>query len=196
MSFRDYETLGLIGDQLQHARPCVLETYAGADIVAWWGTILNQLENMKTRSEEGGNDEYVTLLGRFLRTWNENELTGSVNAEDVKALKTAAEWAGTLPWNFSNYFRSLTNWLRKLQASLEQLPMTATPERDTGGGGGMPAGTSTFDAEKEPAASQFGPEENAGDLTASPEDQLKKKGPEDIATELSNDLNSAVNSRK
>lgn len=194
---RDYEYLGHLSS-VQYS-PHILEAYAGADIVQWWGNILHQLGDMKTRAEETGNDEYVSLLARFIRTWNENELTGSVNAEDVKSLKTASEWAGALPWNFSNYFQALSNWLRRLQASIEQLPMTSSPPADSGGGGGgMPAGNSSLDAEKDPAAPQFGPEDEQGDMEAPVEDKLEggENAADDIAAELENDLETAVGANR
>lgn len=188
---RDYDYIAHVGAMA--FKPAVLEAYAGADIVQWWGNILHQLGDMKIRAEETGNDEYVGLLSRFIRTWQENELNGSVNIEDVRSLKTASEWAGALQWNFSNYFQSLANWLRRLQASIEQLPMTgASPSQGGGGGGGAPGGASP-DIEQTMNA-QFGPEEEQGDNEQSPEQKLDNEGEDtdDVATDLQNDLDAAV----
>lgn len=179
---RDYEFLGHASMQVY--QPAIIEAYAGADIVQWWGTILGQLRDMKERTEENGNEEYATRLAKFIRTWEENELTGSMNIESIRNLKTASEWAGAMDWNFANYFETLTNWLRRLTASIEQLPTTPPPKQSSKPSGG--GASAAMEPEREPAVNQFGPEEEAGDNEQPAEDV---EGDEEM---IANDIKTAM----
>jgi hypothetical protein len=192
---QSYENLGHV-DFNRH-RPLLLEVYAGKDIAQWWGNILRQLQDMKSKAEEVNNDDYATQLSRFIRTWTENEITGSMNIEDIRTLKTAAEWAGELPWNFKNYFTTLANQLRKLVASTEELPMTPQVQggNENGGGGGAgPSPTAGLNPEKDPAAPQFGAEENPGDMELPADQKVNKEGDEeDIAADIQMAIDSSKN---
>jgi hypothetical protein len=153
----------------------VLEAFSGTSIVQWYGNIERQLTRMLEENEAARNFVYADKIRTFLKTWRENEITGSLNRDSIEILKSATEQLAVDPWNLGNYFSNLRDQLRKLLASEEQLPRVATePSEKMGGPGGgaglgsMPPLTPEFGAEKEaPVAGQAGaggitPEEIAG----------------------------------
>jgi hypothetical protein len=117
-------------------KPAILEAWKGTQVVAWYGSIERQLSSLQREAVAAENKDAEAKLQAFLRTWRDNELTGAVNVETVNALKAGAEVLAVDRWNLSNYFSQLRDQLRKLKASLEELPMDG------------------FDAE---AANSFGP---------------------------------------
>jgi hypothetical protein len=153
----DYDSLAIIGVQLECVTPCILETYAGGDVVMWQGAIERQITDMAEKASEIGNSTYERLLNKFLNQWKENELDGSLNIETLRILRQAADWASELPWNFKNYFSVLRDRLRKLIAVTgEQLPVM--PPEDAKKGGGKPKGHPRLNPDTG-VKSQFGPEE-------------------------------------
>jgi hypothetical protein len=188
---QSYENLGFI--DYNRYKPLLLEVYAGKDIAQWWGNILRQLQDMKGKAEEVNNDDYASQLSRFIRTWTENEITGSMNIEDIRTLKTAAEWAGELPWNFKNYFMTLANQLRKLVASTEELPMTPQGSNEPDVSGAAPAPSAGLNADKNPAAPQFGAEEAPGDMELPADQKVNKEGDEEA---IASDIQMAIDSTK
>lgn len=116
---RDFESLGTI-------RPPVfvhlLEVYSGQAVVAWQGRIERQLLKSIGEYEAAKNSAYVDKLREYLKVWRDNTLSGSINVEVVHALLTATEMLSVDGWKLQNYFSNLRDELRRLQASVEELP--------------------------------------------------------------------------
>jgi len=133
----------------------VPEAYEGTKIVQWYGNIERQLSKMLEENEAARNFVYADKLRTFLKTWRENEITGSMNRETLQILKAATEQLAVEPWNLGNYFSNLRDAVRKLLASEEQMPRVATQPGDKmgGPGGGSPG------ASMPPLSPEFGPDE-------------------------------------
>jgi hypothetical protein len=121
MAYVSYEYLAEM-----HARrpkaPSLLEGWRGTQIVAWYGSIERQLVSLHREAQAAENKEAETKIYAYLKVWRENELTGSVNVETVKTLKAGADMLAVDQWNLGNYFSQLRDQLRRLIASLEELP--------------------------------------------------------------------------
>jgi hypothetical protein len=122
MRITDLTDLAHNDELARHDKPLVLEAYRGTAIVEWWSNIDRQITDMIDRYEASRNVNDAEKLRRFHQTWTENELTGSVNIEDITPLKSAAEQLAADNWRLRDYFNALAGQLRKLAASLEELP--------------------------------------------------------------------------
>jgi hypothetical protein len=147
MRIHDYESMGVASLRVLSAPP-VLEAYRGTDIVQWYGSIEGQLGRKEAEYRAVKNNVYADRIHTFLQTWRDYELTGSVNVEDVDVLEAAAAQNAVDVWQMQDYFRNLRDSLRRLKASLEELPTTgATPQRrrlsPKGGPTGIPTPTKT-----------------------------------------------------
>lgn len=144
-----YEDMG----HLDTAR-FVPEAFAGTAIVQWYNNIERQLTRMLEENEAARNFNYADQIRTFLKTWRENEVTGSMNRETINVLKASTEQLSVQSWNLANYFSNLKTQLAKLLASEEQLPRVATEPGDKmgGPGGGAPGGALP------PLTPEFGPE--------------------------------------
>lgn len=154
-TFHDYESLGFIteGDRFT---PFLPEAYSGSSIVTWYSTIENQLQNKLDDQSAARNHENADRLRAFLKTWRENEISGSLNIDELETLKAAAEQQASTKWGLQNYFSSLLSQLRRLIASEEELPRGAGMDQlDPMGGGGIgrsaPPMSPDFGPEKEPS---------------------------------------------
>jgi hypothetical protein len=185
---RDYDSLAVMGAQLSHVTPCLLEVYSGGDLVVWQGNIERQLQAMAEKAANVGNRDYERLIKQFLAQWKENALTGSLNIDTLQKLKLSAEWAAEYPWTFNNYFSVLRDQLRKVIAVTgEELPvMPVQPEKNKKGPGKTAA---RMDTERK-TTSTFGPEEEEGDLEK-PADELAEK-PEAVAADIQADIDAAT----
>jgi hypothetical protein len=120
MDFQGYEDWG----QFEHPYDCeLLEAYSGVSAVSWYGSIERQLVGMESTYKSARNDNYAVKIHQFLQTWRDNEITGSINRETVEVLKSATEQLAVDPWRLANYFSNLRDQLRKLLASMEELPL-------------------------------------------------------------------------
>lgn len=130
------------------------EAYTGVAIVQWYGNIERQLTRMQEENEASRNFPYAEKLRQFIKTWRENEITGSLNRDTLLILKTACEQLAVDSWNLANYFSNLRDQLRKLLASEEELPRGGDQLDDKmgGPGGGSPGGAMP------PLSPEFGPE--------------------------------------
>jgi len=135
----------------------VAEAFDGTKIVQWYGNIERQLTRMLEENEAARNFVYADKLRTFLKTWRENEITGSMNRETLQILKATTEQLAVEPWNLGNYFSNLRDQVRKLIASEEQLPRVATEPGDKMGGPGGGAGRGSMP----PLSPEFGPEGEA-----------------------------------
>jgi hypothetical protein len=145
-SYTSFEDWGLVTE----SAPSVIEAYGGTQIVGWWGRIERQVVEKIERAEKDRNFDNANKLRQFLKNWRDHELTGSLNREDIDALKAAADMLAVDGWTYGNYFSNLRDSLRQLIAASEQLPPFGAeeePEMPQGPNGGAPP--------------QFGPEENA-----------------------------------
>lgn len=146
MRIHDYETWG----HLDFSQERLCEAYSGSDIVQWYGRIERQLRRMLDEAEQGRNYPAEAKLRGFLKIWRDNQITGSINIENITPLEAASDIL-SLDNNtsLSSYFGSLRDSLRKLIASEEELPRDADMGNEplAGGGGGGP-----------PMAPDFGPE--------------------------------------
>jgi len=192
-TFHDYESMGTVAN-LEPMLPPLVEAYSGSSIVSWYGMIEDQLQRMLDDQEASRNFENADRIRAFLNTWREHEVTGSINIEEVDALKAAADQQASVKWPLRNYFSSLRNQLRKLVASEEELPRGIDPNQtdpmSAGLGGGAPPMSPDFGPDEEkPADLDMGlggegmeppPEEGApganpeGDI-AGPDDDLRKQ---------------------
>ena len=144
----DYESLQYLGVRYMP------EAWSGVAIVQWYGNIERQITRMLEEQEGARNFPYADKLREFLKIWRENEITGSLNRENLEVLKTAADILAVDAWNLNNYFSNLRDQLRKLLASEEQLPRVDMDQNDHAkgpgaGGRGMPS-----------MSPEFGPEAN------------------------------------
>jgi len=119
MIAHSYEDLAHIGGA---SRPELLEAYKGADIVAWHGKVERQLSKFIDDYVAAANPAYVDKLREFLKIWRENEITGSINREDIETLLSATEMLAVDTWRLRDYFSNLRDQLRRLRASVEELP--------------------------------------------------------------------------
>lgn len=132
------------------------EAYTGTAIVQWYGNIERQLTRMLEENEASRNFVYADKIRQFIKTWRENEVTGSLNRDTLQILKTATEQLSVDSWNLANYFSNLRDQLRKLLASEEQLPRTDSDiDSKMGGPGGGSSGGSM-----PPLSPEFGPEKD------------------------------------
>lgn len=147
-TFHSYE------DMAVGRRDYMPEAYTGTAIVQWYGNIERQLTRMLEENEASRNFVYADKLRQFIKTWRENEVTGSLNRDTLVVLKTATEQLSVDSWNLANYFSNLRDQLRKLLASEEQLPRgdTELDDKMGGPGGGAPGGSMP------PLSPEFGPE--------------------------------------
>jgi hypothetical protein len=156
MTFHTYEDWGII--PMVDDAP-LLEAFTGAAVVQWHGNIERQLLEKIEKSEKERNFPYADKVRKFLQIWRDNELTGSINREQVETLKAACDILAVDSWNLSNYFSNLQTQLRRLIASVEELP-TFDQENEPGGpagGMGTPGGPPP----------DFGPEDEAPEMDAS-----------------------------
>ncbi len=132
----DYENLGRLSFV---QRPILLEFYRGVDIVSWQGKIERQLQKYVDEAVESRNHVYADKLREFLKTWRAHQLTGSINVETINALETATAQVAVDPWKYQDYFGNLRDQLRRLKASVEELPMNdVVPPEERGPGAGAP----------------------------------------------------------
>src|SRR5579864_8825440 len=89
-TFHDYESMGAL-QSIENVEVPILETISGPAIVSWYSMIEDFLQRKLDDQEAARNHENADRLRAFLNTWRENELTGSVNIDDLKPLKAAAE---------------------------------------------------------------------------------------------------------
>lgn len=118
----------------------ILEGYRGTDIVGWYSNIEAQLVRMLDEQEGNRNFEYADKLRNYLKTWRDNEITGSINREDVAILKATAEGLAVDNWGLNNYFTHLKSSLARLIASEEELPRGMDAGANDPFGGGSPGG--------------------------------------------------------
>lgn len=148
-TFHSYEDMA-VGRQGDY----IPEAYTGTSIVQWYGNIERQLTRMLEENEASRNFVYADKLRQFIKTWRENEVTGSLNRDTLMILKTASEQLSVDAWNLANYFSNLRDQLRKLLASEEQLPRADGDLDDKMGGPGGGAGGGSMP----PLSPEFGPE--------------------------------------
>lgn len=158
MSYHSYEDWGRVAEDLD-ASP-LTEGYSGTAVVQWHGNIERQLIDKIEKSETNRNQAYADKLREFLKIWRENEITGSINREQVDVLVAAAKVLAVDPWNYSNYFSNLRDQLRKLIAAAEELP--ALPQGDENGAMGTPPMRGSGSS----PPPEFGPEEEGPMLNA------------------------------
>lgn len=159
----DFESLAYVNWN-NHA-PAIMEAYKGEDIVRWWGKIERQLQSLLADAEKSRNYPFSEKLRGYLTVWRDNQLTGSINVEDLKPLESAADMLARDTWTLGSYFGSLRDSLRVLQASEEALPRGNADQGNDplagGGGGGIGGGGP-------PMAPDFGPEGEMGGEEGAP----------------------------
>lgn len=182
MKIQSYEDWGRVRDSSTY----LPEAYEGTKIVQWYGNIERQLVRMLEENEASRNFVYADKLRQFIKTWRENEVTGSLNRDVLVVLKTACEQLAVDTWNLGNYFSNLRDQLRKLIASEEQLPRVGEEPADNmaGPGGGAPRSSTP------PLVPDFGPEkempgEGAAPAGGNPPEE-KKEGEEEEGLENAN----------
>ena len=153
MSYHDYESWGRV-DWSKPRKAEILEAWSGSDIVRWWGRIERQLKGMRDEAEQGRNFPAQEKVQGFLNIWRNNQLTGSINIEQLTPLAAASDMLA-LDNNaaISSYFGSLRDSLNSLIASEEELPRGADMEQNdplVGGGAGGPPMDPEFGAEDVP----------------------------------------------
>ncbi len=152
-TFHDYESLGTL-QTVENVEVPLLETISGPAIVSWYSMIEDFLQRKLDDQEAARNHENADRLRAFLNTWRENELTGSVNVDDLKPLKAAAEQQAAVKSPLRPIFSSLLRNLRKLVADEEALPrgidQNAVDPMSAGLGRGAPPMSPDFGPEEEP----------------------------------------------
>jgi hypothetical protein len=157
----DYESMGFLGEKERFTPSynevpelILAETIGGSQIVSWYSMIEDFLQRKLDDQEAARNHENADRLRAFLNTWRDNELTGSVNIDDLKPLKAAAEQQAAVKSPLRPIFSSLLRNLRKLVADEEALPrgidQNAVDPMSAGLGRGAPPMSPDFGAEEEP----------------------------------------------
>ena len=129
----------------------VLEAFSGSAIVRWYNTVKYGLKEKIAKQEANRNQEYAALLRTYSNLWDQNAITGSMNAETLKLLKASAEPYATMDWNEQKYFIGIVTSLDELLADQEALPGNVDMQQNmpmAGGPGSAP-----------PLGNDFGPEE-------------------------------------
>lgn len=163
---RTFEDLGSTGAY----GAALLESFRGVDIVAWQGKIERQLSQYVNENAEARNFVYADKLREFLKVWRDHTLTGSINVETVDLLEAAAAQLAVDPWRYQNYFSNLRDQLRKLKASVEELPVDGIIPPNERRGGSAPPATSEVPQAEAPrgeageGASDLGAAAAAGEL--------------------------------
>ncbi len=127
----DYETLGQ--SQLIPFRVPLVEDYSGVQIVGWYGKVGTEMRKKRDHYERSGNRILADKITAFLKTWDANPLSGSINRETLEMYKAASLILGNdSNHDIGSFFRSLTTEIDKVIAQTEQLPpaegdSTATP---------------------------------------------------------------------
>lgn len=150
----DYESISHIGSR--DILPVILEAYKGSDIVAWFGNIERQLKGLISEYESARNHAYVDKLRKFLETWRNNRITGSINREQLDVLQAAADQLSVDTWKIAGFFESVRDQLRKLIAAAEELPVGEPPPE------AERAATRAKAGAEEPPTPAFGAEETPG----------------------------------
>jgi hypothetical protein len=154
----DYESWGCLSSEGPEV-PDILEAYKGTSIVSWYGNIERQIVKMIDKYDNTRNYVYADKLREFLKTWRENEITGSISRTQLVPLKAATAQLAVDKWKLDDYFSNLRDQVRKLIASEEELPrVDEPPQRPMGGR----APSSDFGAQKEPPEGQPPPQEPMG----------------------------------
>ena len=169
MIIRDYDSY----QYLFEAPTRLEELYSGQEVVAWQGRIERQLIKHIEEYEAARNPGYADKLRSYLQIWRQHQLTGSLNIETIDALSAATEVLGVDPWKLQTYFSNLRDNLRRLKASVEELPLDVQSSGGDegmgppmGGGGGM--GGEPPPAPGEGAAEEPPGEENQGKEPGNP----------------------------
>lgn len=147
----DYESLGAI-PPVESLEVPVLESLSGSQVVSWYTMIEDFLQKQLDNQEAARNRENADRLRAFLNTWRDNELTGSINIDDLKVLKAATEQAAAVKSSLRTIFTSLLRNLRKLIADEEQLPRGVDTDAVNPMAGGLGRGAP-------PMSPDFGPEQ-------------------------------------
>ena len=124
-----YEDLAFL-ESLPDAPACLYEAWRGTDLVKWQSRLLVQMEDLLAKYQKMRNHDYANKLAEILKVWKANELTGSINVEDVKILQAACGQLAVDDWKLQKYFRNIETNLRAIIASEEELPRT--PEENPG----------------------------------------------------------------
>ena len=123
-----YEDIAALEESLN--KEYVVEGWRGTDLVKWQSRLLMQMQDMVDKYSKVKNQEYVDKLQSIIKTWKDNQITGSVNVEDVKILQAAAGQLAADDWKLQKYFRNVETNLRAIIASEEELPRV--PEENPG----------------------------------------------------------------
>ncbi len=151
----------------------VTEAYKGTAIVGWQGRIERQLQDFVSENTEARNYEYADKLRAFLELWRQNSLNGSLNVETIETLLAATQVSAVDTWRYQGYFSNLRDQLRKLKASVEELPLTDRVDPSMRGPSSSPP-------------SSFGPSESppAGGEGVAAADELTGEAPEGETEEI------------
>jgi len=185
----DYESLGEAS--MMPLRLPVLEDYTGVQIVGWYGKVGTEMRKKRDHYERSGNRPLADKLSAFLRTWENNPVTGSINRETLEMYKAASLVLGNdTNHDIGSFFRALTTEIDKVIAQTEQLPpaegdSTATP---TGRAGksfssgpltsfGGEEGPPVPEPEGGPAEPEGGPEAPQGNEPGGPDTPDEEPGP-------------------
>jgi hypothetical protein len=162
----DYETLWRSVAPMSSNSGPQLEAFRGVDVVRWHSQIERSLMDFIEKYEGARNTAYVDKLRKFLQQWRENRIDGSINRETVELLLKPAELLSVDNWNLDRFFMGVSDGLRVLIASEEELPRIPTEKAPSKGkAAGKPA---DFGAEKEPGMTPGAetPPEGAGGVEA------------------------------
>lgn len=177
-TYPDYESMGWMNSA--QAKPELLETYAGTQVVLWHGRIERQLNNLLNDADKGRNWDYANKIREYLKIWRQNELTGSINRETLDTLKGAADILAVDSWNLASYFSNLRDQLRVLVASEEELPRGMDmnqndPMSGPSGGSGAPPMSPSFGPD---SSMPSGMDEPPGGPSGTPGEDLGAEGDE------------------
>lgn len=171
----DYANLGF--NSSRRPRPWLLEAFRGTAIVGWQGKIERQLDDFAAEAVEARNNVYADKIRAYLALWRANPLNGSINVETIETLLAASEVPAVDDWRFSDYFSNLRDQLRKLKASVEELPMGEVVPPDGRAPSSSPP-SSFGPSETPPPGTPPGPETEPGNETDTAAAALTGEAPE------------------
>ena len=161
----DYENMAMAS--LIPMRTPILEDYTGVQIVSWYGQVGTEMRKKRDHYEKSDNRVLADKITAFLRTWDNNPITGSINRETLEMYKAASLILGNdTNHDIGSFFRALTTEIDKVIAQTEQLPADGqsaepAPRAKSFGGGGP---TPSFGGEETgPPAGPEGPPPPAGE---------------------------------
>jgi len=135
------------------AQPIMLEAWSPSAIKRWYETIKYEIKALIEKWEGKRNFEYARYLRNYSNIWDQNPISDSINVEELRVLKAAADTYADMKWDEQYFFVGLTKSLSELLADQRGGPTGVDMNQNMGMVGGAGGGGSF-----PPMGTEFGPE--------------------------------------